>query len=349
MSRYPFPVPFGWFQVAWADELAPGQVLPRYYFARHLVLWRDEDGTARVQDAFCPHLGAHLGHGGVVKGTDIVCPFHGWEFDGDGRNTCIPYSERTNAKARIRNYPTVERNGLIMAWYHPDETVAPQWEIPVLPEFNDDPEFSEPVHRRYTVHAAWQELAENGADPAHFRYVHNTEAVPEVDEYEIDGAHAIMRSSQKFPTPRGVVEGRIDVDNWGPGFAFTWFRGIVDTLLMGCNTPIDEDTCELHFTFSVRKLGDDGITSSVGDAFVEEVHKQVIEDGPIWENKAHLVRPALADTDGPFMKFRKWAAQFYAEGVDDEQLVWEPPPPGSFESTMVPTEATASKKHRGGS
>jgi 3-ketosteroid 9alpha-monooxygenase subunit A len=346
MSRYPFPVPFGWFQVAWADDLEPGQVLPRYYFGRHLVVWRDEAGTARVQDAFCPHLGAHLGHGGTVKDTEIVCPFHGWEFDGEGRNTCIPYSERTNAKARLRSYPTVERNGLVMAWYHPDESVAPQWEIPELPEFNGDGGFSDPVHRQYTIRAAWQELAENGADPAHFRYVHNTEVVPEVEEYVVDGAHAMMRSSQKFPTPRGVVEGRIDVDNWGPGFALTWFRGIVDTALMGCNTPIDEDTCELHFTFTVRKLGDDGTTSSVGQAFVEEVHKQVIEDGPIWENKAHLVRPALADTDGPFTKFRKWAAQFYDEGVSDERLVWEPPPPGTYESTMVPQEATASRKHR---
>ncbi len=57
--------------------------------------------------------------------------------------------------------------------------------------------------------------------------------------------------------------------------------------------------------------------SSVGQAFVDEIHKQVQEDKPIWENKAHLVRPALADSDGPFMKFRRWASQFYAEGVDD--------------------------------
>jgi phenylpropionate dioxygenase-like ring-hydroxylating dioxygenase large terminal subunit len=346
MSRYPFPVPFGWFQVAWASDVSPGDVLPRYYFGRHLVLWRDEAGEFRLQDAFCPHLGAHLGHGGSVKGAEIACPFHGWEFDGSGRNTCIPYSERTNAKARLRTYPVIVRNGLVMAWYHPDESVGPQWEIPELPEFNGHPDFSQPVTRHYTIHAAWQELAENGADPAHFRYVHNTEVVPEVEEYQTDGPHAQMRSSQKFPTPRGVVEGRIDVDNWGPGFSFTWFRGIVDTLLMGCNTPIDEDSCELHFTFTVRKMGDDGATSSVGQAFVDEVHKQVTEDGPIWENKAHLVRPALADTDGPFTKFRKWAAQFYAEGVRGDRLVWEPPPPGTFESKMIPTGPTASSRYR---
>ena len=56
-----------------------------------------------------------------------------------------------------------------------------------------------------------------------------------------------------------------------------------------------------------------------------EVDKQFLEDKPIWEHKAHLVRPALADNDGPFMKFRKWAAQFYAEGVSDERTVFPPP------------------------
>lgn len=347
MSRYPFPVPFGWFQVAWPDEVEIGQAVPRYYFEQHLVLWRDDEGAFHLQDAFCPHLGAHLGHGGFVVQNELECPFHGWRFNEEGRNTCIPYSERINNKARLRTYPTIERNGLVLAWYHPDPDVEPQWEIPVLPEYNAEAGFSTPQRRQYTVRAAWQELAENGADPAHFRYVHQTETVPELDRYETDGPHAVMRSSQKFPTPRGVVEGRIDVDNWGPGFAITKFSGIVDTYLMGCNTPIDRDTCELHFTFTVASLGDDAVTSSVGDAFVAEVDKQVLEDGPIWENKAHLVRPALADTDGPFMKFRRWASQFYAEPVDGEQLVWEPPPPGSYESTMIATGETAATRHRG--
>jgi hypothetical protein len=75
----------------------------------------------------------------------------------------------------------------------------------------------------------------------------------------------------------------------------------------------------------VKKLGDDAaINSTVGQAFVDEIDKQVQEDTPIWQNKAFLARPALADTDGPFTPFRRWAAQFYAEPVDDSQLVYVP-------------------------
>jgi nitrite reductase/ring-hydroxylating ferredoxin subunit len=105
-------MPAGWFAVAETTDLGIGESKAAYYFGTHLALWRDETGEAHVMDAFCPHLGAHLGHGGTVDGCEIVCPFHGWKYDTDGRNTEIPYSERTNGKATIRTFPVLERNGL---------------------------------------------------------------------------------------------------------------------------------------------------------------------------------------------------------------------------------------------
>jgi len=336
--RSPFPIPFGWFQVAWSADLKAGDVEPIEVFGRKLVAWRSEDGVAHVTDAFCPHLGAHFGYGGHVNGNDIVCPFHGWRFDGEGCNTHIPYSNRTNKKACIETFPVHEVNGLVMAWYHP-EHAEPTWTIPEVPEFNDPENFTAVETRAYALGAPWQDLAENGVDAAHFRYVHHTEEVPELDSYETDGPVARMRSTQKFPTPRGVVTGRIDADSFGPGFSVIRFGGIVDTILMGCNTPITRNSCYMRFTFTVKKMGDEGLDSTVGKAFVAEIDKQVQEDRPIWRNKAYIARPALADTDGPFTKFRKWASQFYAEGVDDSQLVYYP------ESTQAydPVE-TASRK-----
>lgn len=340
-QRSPFPVPYGWFQVAWSHDLAIGDVKPAIQFGRHIAVWRDNDGVAHVSDAFCPHLGAHFGHGGSVAGNDIVCPFHGWRFDAEGNNTLIPYSDRINAKARVPQYPTIERNGLVMAWYHPVDR-EPEWEIPEIPEFNDPDNYTAVVTREYRVAAPWQEVAENGVDAAHFRYVHNTDEVPELQGYEHDGPVSKMRSSQKFPTPRGVVEGRIDHESYGPGFSIIRFKGIVDTFLMGCNTPINEKACMVRFTFTVKKLGDDATNSTVGDAFVEEIHRQVFEDKPIWENKAHIITPALATTDGPFMKFRKWASQFYWEGIDTSAPRYEPE--GEFPSYDPDRKTTASKR-----
>ena len=136
-----------------------------------------------------------------------------------------------------------------------------------------------------------------------------------------------MRFHQPVPTPRGLGEGRTDTDSCGPGHAVTWFTGLVDTITLGCAIPVDQDTTELRMTFAVRDLGDEALTNSVAEAFVEGIAHQTVEDVPIWENKAYVVKPALSDADGPIMKFRKWAEQFYAEGLDLDQEMYEPAAP----------------------
>ena len=90
MSRFPFPHPYGWFQVAYPDDLEPGGVKSLHFWSTDLVLWRDEAGEYHLQDAFCPHLGAHLGVGGSVQDGAISCPFHGWRWNMEGKNTFVP-------------------------------------------------------------------------------------------------------------------------------------------------------------------------------------------------------------------------------------------------------------------
>ncbi|MBT3711375.1 MAG: Rieske (2Fe-2S) protein, partial [Gammaproteobacteria bacterium] len=111
------PMPFGWFVVCYSDELAKGEVKPVTYFERELVVWRGEDGAPRVLDAYCPHLGAHLGYGGKVNGNDIQCPFHSWSWNGEGAATDIPYSKSIPPKMKKpaceRAYPTRELSGFV--------------------------------------------------------------------------------------------------------------------------------------------------------------------------------------------------------------------------------------------
>ena len=131
MRRYPMPMPFGWFQVAYPEDVEPGTATALRYWSTDLVLWRAEGGDFHLQDAYCPHLDAHLGVGGKVIGATLECPFHGWTFNGEGSCVKIPYSDKVNRKARLRTYPVVVRNGMVMAWRHPDE-IEPQWEIPEM-------------------------------------------------------------------------------------------------------------------------------------------------------------------------------------------------------------------------
>jgi cholesterol 7-dehydrogenase len=64
-----------------------------FVIGEHFVVFRTEKGVASVLDAYCPHLGAHLGIGSRVIGDCVECPFHGWQFRGeDGQCTSIPYA-----------------------------------------------------------------------------------------------------------------------------------------------------------------------------------------------------------------------------------------------------------------
>ncbi|HTM21370.1 MAG TPA: Rieske 2Fe-2S domain-containing protein [Kofleriaceae bacterium] len=305
MPRYPN----GWFQVAYADELAPGAVRPLRYFGRDLVLFRTEGGQAHLLDAHCPHMGAHLGHGGRVKGDCVECPFHAWRFAGDGACAEIPYAKKIPPRAHVNPWPLREVNGLLLAWYHADGA-PPQWEVPVLPEYGSD-EWTPYEKRSWKIRSHNQEMAENAVDSAHFLYLHGTAEMPETRAEERGHLlHAV--SSTVMKTPQGKVKGEIEVNAWGFGFTTTRFRGLVETLLVSSNTAIDDDHVELRFAFTVRKMVNAGVTSTVAAAFQREIARQLEQDIPIWENKIYIHPPVLVDGDGPIGLFRRWAKQFYS-------------------------------------
>src|SRR4029450_12624453 len=96
-------------------------------------------------------------------------------------------------------------------------------------------------------------------------------------------------------TPRGGEHGSIEVNSHGFGFPPPRFTGLVATLLLTTVTPIDDQYVDVHFNFTVKKLGDQGITRGVGKAFVAEVTRQLEQDIPVWENKIFLKRPLICD------------------------------------------------------
>lgn len=319
LERFPYytAFPFSWYVADFADAIAPGEVRPLRLLARDLVVWRGADGVAHVMDAYCPHLGANLALGGRVEGDRLICPYHWWEWNGDGVNVRIPYSERTNASARLRTYPTIERNGFVLFWFHPDPDQAPLWDVPQLDEYFTD-DWTDFIPASWKVRCPWQELAENGPDYIHLRTVHGAATVPEIEELRLDGWFNSIRSKVDFDTPRGPQPGRIDTDGYGPGFSIARFSGIIDTIFMGATTPIDWEWTLSIKAYKIRKLGhtDELLarTRRVGEALVRDLKKQMAEDNVIFDNKIHVPRPALADGDGPIMRYRAWASQFYVDG-----------------------------------
>ena len=305
------PYPNGWFRVCESDELEVGQVMPKMFMDNEIVIFRTESGKVKVLDAFCPHLGAHLGHGGTVEGEDIRCPFHAWKFSGDGELIEVPYAKRIPPKKPcINTWPINEINGIVFVWFDVDGK-EPWWEIPEIPEITSG-EYTDPIKRTFTMMTHPQDMAENLVDPGHFKYIHGLPDVPkstaEVDGHILKGQIEIM-----FDTPRGDVAGNVNARSYGLGFGRTLFTGIVDTLLVITGSVVTPGEQEICIRFFVKKMGDEGAEKSVAEAFSDEVCKQFEEDRPIWQNKTYWHKPSLCDGDGPIAVFRKWCRQFYSE------------------------------------
>ncbi|MBW2314789.1 MAG: Rieske 2Fe-2S domain-containing protein [Deltaproteobacteria bacterium] len=314
-SRYPFP-PYanGWFRIAYADEIERGQLATFHYLGREFVAFRDASGTARVLDAFCPHLGAHLGHGGtVVEGGRVRCPFHAWEFDGQGTCVRVPYAKKIPPKAQLRAWQTCERNGVVFL-HHDAERREPAYEIPEVDEFASDAWTPLEV-RRWTVKARWLDMNENCVDGVHFKYVHGAHTIPE-SEIEVDGPTFRVRNRMKLGTPKGEVDGGIDTTDYGPALQIVRLSGILPTIMLNTATPIDAETTDVSFAYSVSTEGGAEAARGVGAAIIKDLEKQMAQDIPIWENKTYWGRPILAEGDEGFNTYRKWYRQFFSVDYD---------------------------------
>jgi len=299
----------GWFVVAWSSDLGPGEVRPLHYFGTHLVLFRTESGVAKILDAYCPHLGAHLGVGGRVKGECIECPFHAWRFNGAGECTGIPYTTATGIppRARVRPWPVTERNGVLFVW-HDREGGEPDWQVPEIEQYGDEAWTDWYENCLEGVKTRPREIVENVADSAHFPVVHRTQVESFENIYE--GHMATQHTVGSATPPQG---GRDDFDiratYHGPAFQVSDMRGVLHTRLLLAHTPIDEDTLDLRFAVMLEKAG--SRTEQFAEMYVDNLRLGFHEDIAIWENKVYRTAPRIVDGDGPIGKLRRWYQQFY--------------------------------------
>ena len=75
----PQPAMPDWIPVAAIDECPPGASIERVADGR-MVAIANVDGRFHAIDGLCPHQGGPLGTG-VLCGTTLTCPWHGWQFD----------------------------------------------------------------------------------------------------------------------------------------------------------------------------------------------------------------------------------------------------------------------------
>lgn len=65
-GKNPPVYPNGWFKLCNSWEVKKGEIKSLKCLGQDIIVFRGENSKVGVLDAFCPHLGAHLGVGRVV-------------------------------------------------------------------------------------------------------------------------------------------------------------------------------------------------------------------------------------------------------------------------------------------
>jgi vanillate O-demethylase monooxygenase subunit len=180
-----------WFPVATVDELRDAPIAARLLDV-DLVLYRSGTGVTVALDR-CPHRGMRLSRGRIER-HQLICPYHGLHFGGDGRCTGIP--SRPDAvlsdRLSLAVVAAVERFGLI--W------VSLRGEEPRLPRFEawDSEDFFKVVCNPIDIAGSAGRQIEGFLDVSHFAWAHTTTfgdgATPIVPDYAVEPTESGFRA-----------------------------------------------------------------------------------------------------------------------------------------------------------
>ena len=332
LASYPHPYPAGWYRLVSSSALRRGEIRYLECLGGEVVVWREEQSDdVHVMDAFCPHLGTNLALG-RVRGDCIECPFHLWQFTGEGRVGHIPYSDSPPKRVLARTYPVQEVHGQVFFYHRGDGSgdeaePGPPYDVPRIAEVDEGRFVYRGQHNAGRVGMHIIEIAENAADTAHFQPLHGQFRVPwtqialpgvEIDhsvEWMLDEErpwvmHLFDRAALKF-FGRRVERTRTqaEVSFWGPGSVMTFRFKIPDQgeiVLYQTHLPVSPLEQQVDFRwFADRKLPRLLVWYVVGSWI-----SQWASDIEIWEHKVYRSRPMLCRDDGPVHAMRRWYRQF---------------------------------------
>jgi phenylpropionate dioxygenase-like ring-hydroxylating dioxygenase large terminal subunit len=234
----------GWYWAMPSRALKRGRARSLAFLGREMVVYRGEDGVVRALDAYCPHMGAHLGEG-KVEGDGIRCLFHDWKYDAAGRCVEIPCQPDCSFVPRIQAWPVAEKYGLIWIWAGRESRA----DVPFVPELEGQ-EVECWLANRFTKKCHPGVMMINAIDAQHFNSVHrlpvNLQLEPTVISEHTILFRNTIRVEPRSPLTRLVKRFYKDALTY---ILCYWF-GSTGTVTIG------PDFLHFHIIFALRPTAD---------------------------------------------------------------------------------------------
>ena len=115
-----------WIVAGLSAGLFEGSVMPVKTPGKDLAVWRQRSGQANAVEDRCPHRGMRFSMG-FVRGDQLACRYHGWEFDGTGVCKNIPAHPNLQPPKTIcaKTFACQEVNGFILVHVGDDSAAMP--------------------------------------------------------------------------------------------------------------------------------------------------------------------------------------------------------------------------------
>ena len=209
-----------WYPVAVADFLDSKKPHSIQLLGKELVLWRDKNNNWHCWDNFCPHRGVPLSEGRIEDDGTLLCAYHAWRFNEEGKCVKIPQSfdQETEAKninrpqACAKVYPTQVAQGLIWVWGESGLQSLEDSKLRkprLIPELEDDSgKATQSPWNIRDLPYGWDYFMENVADPGHVSVSHHGFIGSRYDAKYYD-----MIPVRKFSTQEGFSFSVIPVEN----------------------------------------------------------------------------------------------------------------------------------------